>query len=191
MHSSNFLSTCIPNAVVNYLLFQSLCWEVQKYYNTHHGRIDVCKIWGLRSAGGRHTRLCTVEIDKIGTKYSMHKIAHAKYWEMCTSSLEGYIGHWNMNNRQSGCKVRYLCQSRPEWQWPVMFSTELQCVCYAHLKFTLEQMTDRIKGLVPSAQWCNQLNWTLCSCISEIKDNANYPAQCECTLKDMYNIERS
>ena len=44
MCSSNFLSTCIPNAVVNYLLFQSLCWEVEKYYNTCHGKIDVCEV---------------------------------------------------------------------------------------------------------------------------------------------------
>ena len=46
VHSSSFLSTCIANAVVNYLLFQSLCWDVEKYYNTHHGRIDVCEVWG-------------------------------------------------------------------------------------------------------------------------------------------------
>ena len=46
MHSSSFLSTCIANAVVNYLLLQSLCWEVEKYYNTHHGRIDVCEVSG-------------------------------------------------------------------------------------------------------------------------------------------------
>ena len=86
------------------------------------------EVLGLRSAGERHTRLWIVEIDKIGIKYSMHKIVHVKHWEMCTSSLEGCIAHWNMNNRQSGCKVRYLCQSGPEWQWPVMLSTELQCV---------------------------------------------------------------
>ena len=44
VHSSSFLSTCIANAVVNYLLFQSLCWDVEKYYNTHHGRIDVYEV---------------------------------------------------------------------------------------------------------------------------------------------------
>ena len=130
--------------VVNYLLFQSLCQEVEKYYNTHYGRIDVCEVWGLRSAVERHTRLRIVEIDKIGTKYSMHKIAHVKHWKMHTHSLEGCIAYWNMNNRQTGCKVRYLCQSRPEWQWPVMLSTELQCVCCTQLKFTLEQLTDKM-----------------------------------------------
>ena len=53
-------------------------------------------------------------------------------------------------------------------------SNELQCVCCAQLKFKLEQLTDRIKVIVSdhtdetkgdvndSAQWCNQLNWTLC-----------------------------
>ena len=34
-----------------------------------------------------------VDIDKFGTKYSMHKIAHAKHWELCTSSLEGCIAY--------------------------------------------------------------------------------------------------
>ena len=35
------------------------------------------------------TRLHTVEIDKFESKYSMHKIIHAKHWDMCMSSLEG------------------------------------------------------------------------------------------------------
>ena len=91
-----------------------------------------------------------MEIDKIGTKYSMHKIAHAKQWELWTSSSEVCIAYWNMNNRQTGYKVRYLCWSRPKWQWPLMLSTELQCVCVCctQLKFSLEQLTDRIKGHV-------------------------------------------
>ena len=44
-----------------------------------------------------------MEIDKIGTKYSMHKIAHTKHWELCTSSSEGvtaYSCYWNVKNRQ-------------------------------------------------------------------------------------------
>ena len=39
MHSSNFLSTCIANTVVNYLLFQSPLFE--KYYNTMAGLMYV------------------------------------------------------------------------------------------------------------------------------------------------------
>ena len=46
VRSSSFLSTSIANAVVNYLLSQSLCWDVEKYYNAHHSRIDVCEVWG-------------------------------------------------------------------------------------------------------------------------------------------------
>ena len=34
-----------------------------------------------------------MEIDKIGNKYSMHKIAHAKHWDLHTSSLEGCIAY--------------------------------------------------------------------------------------------------
>ena len=131
MHRSNFLSTCIPNAVANYLLFQyqwSFClrsittpWQ------------DWC-MWVLRSAGELVREIgltgCALwKLTKIGTKYSMHKIAHVKQWELWTSSSEVYIAYWTMNNRQTGYKVRYLCWSRPEWQWPVMLSTELQCVC--------------------------------------------------------------
>ena len=43
------------------------------------------------------TRLRTVEInkfDKFGSKYSMHKIAHAKYWDM----------HIDIKTNQIRCK---------------------------------------------------------------------------------------
>ena len=39
------------------------------------------------------SRLRIVDIDKFGTKYSTHKIAHAKHWELHTSSLEGCIAY--------------------------------------------------------------------------------------------------
>ena len=43
---------------------------------------------------GLDTTLYTVEIekfDKFGSKYSMHKIAHAKHWHMHMSSSEGVL----------------------------------------------------------------------------------------------------
>ena len=40
------------------------------------------------------TRLHTVEIEKIGCKYSMYKIAHAKHWDMHMSSSERVHCQW-------------------------------------------------------------------------------------------------
>ena len=31
------------------------------------------------------------KIDKFGSKYSLHKIAHVQIWDMRTSSLEGVL----------------------------------------------------------------------------------------------------
>ena len=40
---------------------------------------------------GLDTSLRTVEIDKFGSKYSMHKIAHVKHWDMHMSSWRGAL----------------------------------------------------------------------------------------------------
>ena len=65
MHSSNFLSTCIPNAVVNYLLFQSLFFGKLRSITIHTmaGLMYVrSEVWDCqRSAGERHRLLgCTL-----------------------------------------------------------------------------------------------------------------------------------
>ena len=167
-----FLSTCIPNAVANYLLFQyqwSLClrsittpWQ------------DWC-MWVLRSAG-ETDRLpgCTLwtltklELNIQCTRSPMH-------WELQTSSLEGCIAYWNMNNRQTDRMKGQIFVSKQAWmtvtssiKWTAL------CVCCTQSKFTLNQLTDRIRDVVSgskdetkgdvndSAQWCYQMNWTLC-----------------------------
>ena len=72
-----------------------------------------------------------------------------------------------------------------------MLSNELHCVFCTQLKFTFNQLTGGITILVSgskgdvndSAQWCYQNEvYYLCSSTSESKKNANFPAQCECTL---------
>ena len=145
---------------------------------THALWQDWC-MWGLRSAGERDRliRLHIVEIDKIGTKYSMHKIAHVKHWELHTSSSEGCIAYWKyeqqtdrQDERSDICVKAGLNDSHTS---DVIKWTAL-CVCYcAQWKFTLNQLTDRIKGLVSgstdetkgelnhSGQWCYQMNCIL------------------------------
>ena len=62
-------------------------WEVLQH------RIDVCEFWGQLVREIDIQVVHIVDIDKFGTKYSMHKIAHAKHWELHTSSLEGCIAY--------------------------------------------------------------------------------------------------
>ena len=167
MHSSNFLSTCIANAVVNYLLFQSPLFK--KYYNT-----------GLMFVS---SEVSWWEIDI--------QVAHCWHWQIwnqilntqdCPMQSTGNcalvvwrgalpIEIWT-TDRQTGWKVRYLCQSRPEWQQPVL-SNELHCVCCVQWKFTLNQLTDRIKLLLVVPQMkvnnlerniqCTSLSWNYIS----------------------------
>ena len=131
MHSSNFLSTCIPNAVVNYLLFQSLCWEVEKYCNTPHGKIDVCGVWCQlerdRQPGCALWKLTKLEPNIQHTRLPMWSTGNcALVVQRGTLPIEIWT-----TDRQTGWKVRYLCQSRPDWQQPVL-SNELHCVCVVH-----------------------------------------------------------
>ena len=44
----------------------------------------------------------------------MHKIAHAKHWELHTSSLEGCTAYWNMN-RQTDRMKGQIFVSKQAW----------------------------------------------------------------------------
>ena len=76
--------------------------------------------------------------------------------------------------------VRYLCQSSPKWQRPVMLSKELHCVCVVH------------SWNVHSISWQTGFKFLLAAVPSDVikwsvlfvfkHTNANFPAQCECTL---------
>ena len=140
------------------------CWEVLQ----HTPWQDWC-LWGLRSAGERHTRLCIVEIDKIGTKYSMHKIAHAKHWELHTSSSEGCTAYWNMN-RQTDRMKGQIFVSKQAWMTAtsVIKWTALCVLCTVEIYIKSADRQDKAlvsgsKGdLIDSTQWCYQMKCNIC-----------------------------
>ena len=104
----------------------------EMYYNTMQ---DWC-IWGLRSAGETDKqpgcalwKLTKLEPNIQCTRLPMQStgICTLVVWRGALP-----IAYWNMNNRQTWWMVRYLCQSSPKWQRPVMLSKELHCVCVVH-----------------------------------------------------------
>ena len=135
--------------------------------------------WGLRSAGETDKlpgcalwKLTKLEPNIQCTRLPMQStgICTLVVWR---SALP--IAYWNMNNRQTWWMVRYLCQSSPKWQRPVMLSKELHCVCVVHswnlhsiswqagFMFFVSSSTDETKGdLNHSAQWCYQMKCTIC-----------------------------
>ena len=131
MHSSNFLSTCIANAVVNYLLFQAPLFE--KYYNTGLIFVSSEVSWWERHPGCTLSTLTNLEPNTQGTRLPMQSTGNCALvvWRGALP-----IEIWT--DRQTGWKVRYLCQSRPEWQQPVL-SNELHHVCCAQWIFTFYQ----------------------------------------------------
>ena len=134
-------------------------------------------MWGLRSAGERD-RLpgCTLwKLTKLEPNIQCTRLPMQSTGNCALVVQRGAlpIEIWT-TDRQTGWKVTYLCQSRPEWQQPVL-SNELHCVCVLRtVEFTLNQLTDRIKGLVSgstdetkgelnhSGQWCYQMKCTIC-----------------------------
>ena len=102
----------------------------EKYYNTMAGLMYVSS---EVSWWERDYQLHIVEIDKIGTKYSMHKIAHAKHWELPTSSSEGCIAYWNINNRQTDRMKAQIFVSKQAWMIvPSVIKWTALCVCVVH-----------------------------------------------------------
>ena len=155
-----------------------MLWSII-YCSSHHclrsiTTQDWC-LWVLRSAGerDRHPGCNIVDIDKFGTKYSMHKIAHAKHWELHTSSSEGCTAYWNMNRQTDRMKGQIFVSKAGLNDSNQCYQNELHCVCCAQWKFTLNQLTDRIKLLLAVPQMkvnnlerniqCTSLSWNYIS----------------------------
>ena len=104
-------------------------WEVLQ----HTPWQDWC-LWGLRSAGERD-RLPGCAMWKLTKLEPNIQCTRLPMWSTGNCTLVVQRGAlpieiWT-TDRQTGWKVRYLCQSRPEWQQPVL-SNELHCVCVLH-----------------------------------------------------------
>ena len=145
MRRSNFLSTCIPNAVANYLLFQywwSLClrsittpWQ------------DWC-MWVLRWAGERD-RLpgCTLwKLTKLEPNIQCIRLPMRSNGncglvvQRCALPIE--IWTTDRQDIRSDICVEADLNDSDVINWTVV------CVCCTQLKFSSEQLTDRIKGHV-------------------------------------------
>ena len=162
-----FWVTCIANACGQlFIVPVTTVWEVLQHRNW-------C-LWVLRSAGERDRHpgctlltLTNLEPNTQCTRLPMQSTGN------CTLVVwRGALPIEIWTDRQTGWKVRYLCQSRPEWQQPVL-SNELHCVCCTQWKFTLNQLTDRIKLLLVIPQMkvnnlerniqCTSLSWNYIS----------------------------
>ena len=138
---------------------------------------DWC-MWGLRSAsetdklpGCTLWKLTKLEPNIRCTRLPMQStgICTLVVWRGALP-----IEIWT-TDRQTWWMVRYLCQSSPKWQRPVMLSKELHCVCVAH-SWNLQSISwqagfnvlvsgskDETKeDLIDSAQWCYQMKCTIC-----------------------------
>ena len=120
MCMSNFLSTCIPNTVANYLLFQYQ-WSTffEKYYNTMAGLMYVSSevSWWAgerdRLPGCALWKLTKLEPNIQCTRLPMWSTGNygLVVWR-CTLPIEIW------NNRQTGYTVQlYVSKAGPEWQW--------------------------------------------------------------------------
>ena len=108
----------------------------EKYYNTIAGLMYVSS--EVNWSAGHLMREIDYQVAHCGNWQNWNQIFNA---QDCPCESTGNCGLvvcrgalpieiW-ITDRQTGWKVRYLCQSRPEWQWPVL-SNELCCVCVVH-----------------------------------------------------------
>ena len=122
-------------ALIFWVHVLQMLWSII-YCSSHHclrsiTTQDWC-LWVLRSAGERDRHpgctlltLTILEPNTQCTRLPMQSTGN------CTLVVQrGALPIEIWTDRETGWKVRYLCQSRPEWQQPVL-SNELHCVVHS------------------------------------------------------------
>ena len=123
--SSHFvgkLRSITTHTMAGLMYVRSEIWHCQRSAGERHG-LQGCALWKL---------------TKLETKYSMHKIAHAKHWKIHTSSLEGCIA-----NRD--CQTVSCSQKGGRWICLVLWWTVLCVILLPCAQWTLiyEQLIDK------------------------------------------------
>ena len=161
-----------------------MLWSII-YCSSHHCLRSVTTqdwcLWVLRSAGERDrtSRLCIVWYWQIWNQILNAQDCPCKSTGNCTLVVQsGALPIEIWTDRQTGWKVRYLCQSRPEWQQPVL-SNELHCVCCAQWKFTIKSADRQDKALVSgSTDESEQFGKKYLMLVQKLSQKYNWSSKC-------------
>ena len=139
-------------ALIFWVHVLQLLWSII-YCSSHHCLRSITTqewcLWVLRSAGerDRHPGCTLSTLTNLEPNTQCTRLPMQSTGNCALVVWRGALPIEILTDRQTGWKVRYLCQSRSKWQQSVL-SNELYCVCCAQWKFTLNQLTDRIKLLL-------------------------------------------